>query len=91
MAQVVGVEFRRRHQCSICGKIEPWSDEWQWFGSELDVDDGLSFVKTCSEACRSGMTEPDLEKLHRRLQRESKRRGERVYFIPPAPTEATRP
>jgi len=40
------------HQCSICGVNQEWNDNWSWYGSIKDMENGLPIVKTCSEECR---------------------------------------
>jgi predicted nucleic acid-binding Zn ribbon protein len=43
----------RSHQCSICSKVAPWSDEWTWYGSYRQIDDGEPVVKLCSASCKA--------------------------------------
>lgn len=35
----------RSHQCSVCGKIEPWDKTWMWFGSYQAMDEGAPLLK----------------------------------------------
>lgn len=42
----------RLHICSVCGKVDVWGRTWEWFGSEVDVDEGRPITKVCSEACK---------------------------------------
>jgi hypothetical protein len=44
-------EPRQIHTCTVCGKEDFWSDDWQWFGSYRDLDDGKPIEKFCSERC----------------------------------------
>lgn len=44
-------EGRALHSCVVCEKLEPWSDEWKWWGSLNDVDDGEALAKFCSDKC----------------------------------------
>ncbi len=46
-------DSRRRHQCSVCHVESVWDQEWTWYGSWKDLDDGKKIVKTCSKKCRS--------------------------------------
>lgn len=48
----------RIHECVNCAKISIWSEGWQWWGSELMVDQGLPLVKTCSDECRKAIGDP---------------------------------
>lgn len=41
------------HICSVCGKIGSWTQEWSWYGSYKDLDDGISVLKFCSQECRT--------------------------------------
>ena len=54
MGDVIALpDQRRSHECSMCGKVEPWNEEvWAWFGSYMDLDDGKPIIKVCSEECR---------------------------------------
>lgn len=45
---------RVSHTCSICGKIEPWSESWSWFGSYKELEDGKPILKFCSDVCKQG-------------------------------------
>jgi hypothetical protein len=38
-------------QCSVCGRIDVWPEDWQWYGSINDMELG-KIVVTCSQACR---------------------------------------
>lgn len=58
---------RLRHRCTVCGRVDHWSDCWEWYGSYKDIDDARPVVKTCSEACRRGLSAPVLNDLRRRL------------------------
>lgn len=44
-------ERARLHTCSACGGEGPWTETWGWYGSYLDLDNGLPMVKLCSEPC----------------------------------------
>jgi len=39
---------RRRHRCTVCGKVGRWGEGWTWVRS---LDGGV-LAKQCSEACR---------------------------------------
>ncbi|MEN6621175.1 MAG: hypothetical protein ABFD50_06490 [Smithella sp.] len=40
------------YECDVCGKREPWNDNWRWYGSQLDLEAGC--VPTiCSNECRT--------------------------------------
>jgi hypothetical protein len=49
------------HKCSICGKIDWWSDSWVWYGSLSDYDEG-KIIKLCSADCKE-----KFEQLKRRV------------------------
>ena len=38
---------RRLHACCLCDKLAPWSDEWRWYGSYREADDGFPVMKFC--------------------------------------------
>jgi len=40
------------HTCSVCGMTDHWSDDWYWFGSIDDFENGRPILKTCSTECR---------------------------------------
>lgn len=48
---------QRLYQCDICGKIENWTNEWEWFGSYIDQEEGEPILYTCSSKCRGSITE----------------------------------
>ena len=39
------------HCCVVCGALEPWSDDWSWYGSYEEMDDGVPLQKFCSQKC----------------------------------------
>jgi hypothetical protein len=48
---------RPLYVCDKCGKMEPWSNDWAWYGSYKQSEDfgmkGVAPIKTmCSAACR---------------------------------------
>ena len=42
---------RQVHTCSICGKTGFWDDNWRWYGSWKEIDDGKNPIKICSKEC----------------------------------------
>lgn len=54
----------REYICDVCGKREPWSASWQWWGSYLDLDEG-AVVHTCSDECRTTLDAVKLTKLRK--------------------------
>jgi len=42
----------RLYTCDVCGKVEHWTQDWQWYGSFLLLDDRKPIFKACSEDCR---------------------------------------
>jgi len=44
----------KQYRCDICGHVGPWTDDWQWWGSQKNLDEyGLrGIVVTCSDGCR---------------------------------------
>lgn len=53
------------HVCDNCGARSAWTQDWQWFGSYIDMEDG-AIARLCSEACRAEATVPELNGLVRR-------------------------
>ncbi len=53
MREVVTTPGRVSHTCSMCGKIEPWSDDWSWYGSYKEFEDGKPILKFCSDGCKN--------------------------------------
>jgi hypothetical protein len=44
---------RNKYKCDICGKVDSWSDEWSWYGSEVFLEccpDDIPMA--CSTKCR---------------------------------------
>ena len=40
--------------CDICGKKEPWGDQWRWYGSYRTYEEtGEPEFVACSMACRN--------------------------------------
>jgi hypothetical protein len=56
-----------KHKCTVCGMRSDWNDSWQWYGA-ID-DDGMPIIKTCSDKCRSEISDP--ERLLLKIRRES--------------------
>ena len=56
---------KKLYKCDICGKTGNWSDDWQWFGSYKDYDDGKALVFTCSEDCRKKVKHKELLKIQK--------------------------
>lgn len=50
--RVLALELARLHTCCVCGRIAPWDDNWMWFGTMKQIDDGKPVQKFCSSACR---------------------------------------
>ena len=48
---------KRLYKCDVCGKVENWNNEWQWFGSYKDQEDGKPILYVCSVKCRGNMTD----------------------------------
>lgn len=46
------LDGKQLHSCVVCEKLEPWSDDWKYWGSVKDVDDGVAVAKFCSDKCR---------------------------------------
>jgi hypothetical protein len=42
---------KRLHQCSICKKIDTWSNTWVWEGSYAQIEDKIPVKKYCSRPC----------------------------------------
>jgi hypothetical protein len=51
-------KFQILHTCTVCGKREPWNENWQWYGSMRDEEDGKGIIETCSDACRGIIPDP---------------------------------
>lgn len=45
-------EQRRAYRCDWCGRIGRWDDNWQWYGSLIDMDAGNEH-HLCSLTCVS--------------------------------------
>ena len=43
---------RAIHCCSTCGHRAPWDENWEWYGSYKDIDEGTPVAKFCSEKCK---------------------------------------
>lgn len=46
-----GEKPRRVHTCTECGREGFWDQNWTWYGSLQDEDEGTIRVKVCSPAC----------------------------------------
>src|SRR5262249_22402485 len=44
---------RLLHCCCICGKLQPWDNNWSTYCSEKEIDDGTAIPKFCSVECRN--------------------------------------
>ena len=53
----------RLHKCDECGAVAPWSAAWSWWGSVIDLEDGV-VLRFCSDECRG---HPGAPALIRRL------------------------
>ena len=51
-ARRVTPDGRHLHCCCVCGKLEPWSKGWSWYGSYKDLEDCTPVKKFCSDRCR---------------------------------------
>ena len=40
------------HLCSVCDNCGVWDENWSWYGSYRDLEDGRKITKCCSAACR---------------------------------------
>ena len=49
----------RKYTCNVCQGCGPWGPGWQFYGSILMEEEGLPLLKTCSDACRSKIDDPD--------------------------------
>lgn len=49
--KVIGWEVATIHTCSTCGAQGPWTEDWSWYGSYNDLDEGRPVEKYCSKAC----------------------------------------
>ena len=38
---------RALHACCVCGRLAPWTDNWRWYGSYKQIDDGDAVMKFC--------------------------------------------
>lgn len=48
-----GYSKARLHECCKCGAVGPWDENWSWYGSMKDMDDGKPVRMFCSAACRA--------------------------------------
>lgn len=39
------------HVIAGCGRREHWNENWMWYGSYRDLEDGKPVEKFCSEEC----------------------------------------
>ena len=46
-------EPKRLYTCVVCGKTDVWSDDWSWYGSLKNLDDGDVKIKVCSDVCKA--------------------------------------
>ena len=44
-------ENRRLYICTICGKEGYWDENWSRYGSYLDIEEGKTVEKYCSDEC----------------------------------------
>jgi len=40
----------RKYRCDNCGKVDSWGDDWMWYGSIKDMEEGGQQTY-CSESC----------------------------------------
>jgi hypothetical protein len=45
-------EDRRAYRCDWCGRVDRWNDDWSWYGSEADRENGDEH-HLCSSTCVS--------------------------------------
>lgn len=45
-------EDHRAYRCDWCGRVGRWDDNWKWYGSWLDREDGNEH-HLCSSECAS--------------------------------------
>ncbi len=43
---------KKLRTCDTCGKQELWNDNWSWYGSWNDEEDGKPLIFACSDACK---------------------------------------
>lgn len=42
----------RLWRCDVCGRVDPWQDGWEWYGSLAAEGVREAMTVTCSAACR---------------------------------------
>jgi len=52
--------------CNGCGHSGVWTDEWCWFGSLRELEDGDELPTFCSAACRPAAS--DLALIRQRIR-----------------------
>ena len=55
--ELIETHNKNLYKCDVCGKIDNWNDDWQWFGSYQDQEDGELLLYICSIECRGNMTD----------------------------------
>ena len=55
--ELIETHHKKLYKCDVCDKVENWNDDWQWFGSYRDEEDGEPLLYICSLNCRGNMTE----------------------------------
>ena len=58
----------RTHECSVCKRVDAWGDDWSWYGSINDLDDGKPIVKLCSAACKRVVEEEGPKKFRAKVR-----------------------
>ena len=41
------------HTCDICGDRSLWNENWSWWGSYEDLEEGNKIYKVCSAKCKA--------------------------------------
>jgi len=52
----IKINNKRLYKCDICGKVGNWDNNWEWFGSYKDQDNGKPLLYICSTECKGDMT-----------------------------------
>jgi len=49
----------KKYQCFKCNKIEAWNENWSWYGSWQEMDEGKEVITFCRQACQITFTEKE--------------------------------
>jgi hypothetical protein len=73
------------HKCAVCGSLGTWDENWSWYGSLVDLEEGNQF-EICSDACKDKCkAEGGPGKFG---YRQLRLRGYKVYFEKPPRTNS---